>query len=75
MSKTATMSKTLIGDNITAEVANGELVLRISIADPVVQAAPLSSSGKMRLVANSGGWQRIPGLPFKLNIGLGSPAK
>jgi len=62
-----------IGDNIEAEVKGGKLVLSIDLS----QSGKESGSGKMLLVCNSGGWQKVvgKGIPdgFKFNLTGGVP--
>ena len=58
--------------NVSHEVANGELVIRVKIDASTLAAAPPSSSGKTRLVGSTGGPLAIavPGatVTFSLNV-------
>ena len=67
------LKPTAFGDNIMARMEGGKLILEIDVTPEVTDAAPPSSSGKLCLIANSSGWQKIPGTKFKLNLGLGRP--
>jgi hypothetical protein len=51
--------------------------LRIPFGNDVVSGSPLSKTGKMRLVANTGGFQYVPGtggLKLSLNAGFAADA-
>ena len=57
---------TAIGDNVQYEEKDGKIILTI---DPKVDLG-LSSTGKMRGVANTGGFTKLPN-GMKLNLYLG----
>lgn len=51
------------------EVKDNKLVITIDISPEACKAAPVSKSGKSRIIASSGGFQKIPGRP-EVTIGL-----
>lgn len=67
----APLSNYMIDENTTASVEGEHLVLRINISEQARNAAPPSKSGKLHLVANSGGWSKLPLFGLRLNLGLG----
>ena len=69
----AAIKATSVGDNITVSMEGGKLTITIDTTPETVDAAPPSKSGKLRLISNSGGWMRLPGTNFKMNLCLGVP--
>jgi len=65
--ETASMSEA--GQNVKVATVDGKLVF---VIDPTVDLG-LSSTGKMRCIANTGGFTAIPG-NLKLNLYLGKKA-
>ena len=57
--KPAKARQTPIGDNITASVESGYIVLRVKADQKAIDAAGFSQSGKVKLLARSNGWQGI----------------
>ena len=52
-------------------VENDELVIRIPVTAEIIKNAPMSSSGKSRMVATTSGFTAIaelPGLKLSLNL-------
>ena len=50
---------------------NGDLVITIPVNDEIIKKAPMSSSGKSKMVATTSGFipvQEIPGVKLSLNL-------
>lgn len=59
-------------DNIEVELKGDKLIITIDINKTLVQKAPLSSSGKNRLIASTRGQLRVNGGPVHLpEVGIG----
>src|SRR5690606_37895997 len=58
-SKPAKAYETALGDNIVAIVDGDAIVFRVRASQSAMANAPLSQSGKVRLLARSNGWQSI----------------
>lgn len=43
------------------EVKDNKLVITIDISPEACKAAPISKSGKSRIIASSGGFKKLPG--------------
>ena len=57
--------------NIQAKIEGAVLVIRVAVDGATLAAAPMSKSGKSRLVASSGGFlavDGVPGLASSLNV-------
>lgn len=56
--------------NIQVEKKGDKLVIIVDVSKDKLANAPLSSTGKSRLVASSGGWQSVDGngLAYSLNV-------
>lgn len=54
---------------------NGELVIRIPASEEQCKTAPVSTSGKSRLVATTSGFSQVPGGPDGLKLSLNLIAK
>jgi len=54
---------------------NGEVVVRIPCSAEQVKAAPLSGTGKSRMIASTGGFAKVDGAPegVKLSLNLIGP--
>lgn len=48
----------------------GEIVIRIPVTEKTIAEAPLSKSGKAKLVASSGGFQAVDGAPEGVRVNL-----
>lgn len=53
----------------------GELVIRVPVTDATIKKAPLSNSGKTKLLASTAGFQQVEDAPagVKLNLTLIAP--
>ena len=49
---------------------DGEVVIRISVDEVSAKAAPVSSSGKSRIIASTSGFVAVEGAPAGVKIGL-----
>lgn len=58
-------------NNVKTEIRGSQLIITIDISQNQVTNAPLSSTGKSRLVASSAGFMRVPGndhIGLNLNV-------
>lgn len=55
-------------NNVQATVEGNTLVLRVDISDEAKAKAPYSKSGKTKLVASSGGFQKAGNVSFSVNV-------
>jgi len=53
----------------------GKIVIRIPVTEESAKAAPISKSGKSRMVASTGGFATVDGAPDGVRIGLNVIAK
>lgn len=60
-------------NGISIAIADNALIVRIPMDDKARTASPLSSTGKSKLLANSGGFQMVPGTNIKLNVTASIP--
>ncbi len=60
-------------NNVTATIEKGELVIRCKIDAKAVAGAPLSKTGKTKLVASTAGSLAVPGSNLKLALNLMAP--
>ena len=45
---------------ITTKVQGGKLIITVDISDKAIDAAGISKTGKSKIVATTGGFQRLP---------------
>lgn len=58
-------------DNADMKIVDGKLVITVDLGKDY---GPSASSGKLLLVANTHGWQGLPGTEgFKINLCIGKP--
>jgi len=61
--------------NMVTEVVDGHLIIKIDVSERAVKAAPMSSTGKNKLLATSEGHVAIPGTDgLKIGLNLTHPA-
>lgn len=56
--------------NITTEVKGTKIIFTVDVSEKMVKEAPLSSSGKNKLVASSGGNQQVAVNGHDVKFGL-----
>lgn len=61
-------------NNVKCSLEKGELVIRIKADAKAMAAAPLSSTGKTRLLGSTGGAVPVPGSPIKVALNVMIPA-
>lgn len=49
---------------------NGEIVIRVPATEAACKSAPVSNSGKTRLLASTGGFVTVSGAPSGVKVGL-----
>ena len=54
--------------NVNAKVAGDKLLIEIDISPAAIEAAPLSSSGKRKLVASTSGFANYGPVELSLNV-------
>jgi hypothetical protein len=54
---------------------NDEVVIRIPCSEDHVKEAPMSGTGKSRMVASTGGFAQVPGAPAGVRLSLNLIAK
>lgn len=54
-------------------VQGDNLVVVIPIGKSARASAPMSSTGKNKLLANSGGWNAVPNTDLRMNLGVMIP--
>jgi len=59
------------GVKVARDEGNGILWVQVPIGEKAVKDAPMSSTGKSRLVANTGGFQHVGA--FRLNLTVLAP--
>lgn len=54
---------------------NGEVVIRVPCTEALIKAAPLSGTGKSRMIATTSGFAKVEGAPegVKLSLNLIGP--
>jgi ssDNA-binding replication factor A large subunit len=55
-------------DGMTMNVKNGKLIIEVDVSKAVVDKAPMSSSGKNKLVASTRGTIRVGDFKVGLNV-------
>jgi hypothetical protein len=49
---------------------NGHIVIRVPVTEATAKAAPISQSGKSRMIATTGGFVPVAGAPQGVKVGL-----
>lgn len=65
-----------IGHGVTWVLEGNTLIVAIPVDAQAVKGAPLSSTGKSRLVGSTGGWAAIPDpklAGFRMNVMVSAP--
>ncbi len=57
-------------DNLQVEMKGDKLVLTIDVSDKVKKQAPLSSSGKNKLLYSTRGSLRVPGTDVQVGLNV-----
>lgn len=57
----------------SAKVTNGKLVIEIDVSAARLKAAPLSSTGKSKLVYSTRGTIPVPGSDLKIGLNVMAP--
>jgi len=55
-------------DGMTINVKNGKLIIEVDVSKAAVEKAPMSSSGKNKLVASTRGAVRVGDFKIGLNV-------
>jgi hypothetical protein len=54
------------------KIENNVLTIKVDVSDKAIKAAPMSKSGKNKLIASTGGFQDVDG---RVRVGLNVTAK
>ena len=56
--------------NVTTSINKGKLIIEVDISDKTLNAAPMSKTGKSKLVASTGGFTTVADSPVRISLNV-----